>query len=161
MSTTHANMSRRSSVIKASTLWMCWSMRDVDGWPGQLSSVTLVRHSLKHSLHSQIIRWCMVHAPYCANIRRWIFPDLTPSAHRICTTVHCFLMVQLLSAAAILLLSLLSAMWLNDGMLHVANYTLSLVHMWCCTSAPLTCLYGSISKLPLLPDSPTYIEMYK
>jgi hypothetical protein len=35
---------------------------------------------------------------------------------------------------------LLSAMWLNDGMLRAANYTSSLAHMWCCASAPLSFL---------------------
>jgi hypothetical protein len=69
------------------------------------------------------------------------------------------LMVQWLSGAARLLPSLLSAMWLNDGMLRVANYTSSLAHMWCCTSSPFSCFYCAISKLPLLSDSPTYIYM--
>jgi hypothetical protein len=49
---TRANVSRRSSLIKAATLWMCWSVRDVDGRPGRLSSVTLVLPSLKLSVHS-------------------------------------------------------------------------------------------------------------
>jgi hypothetical protein len=44
---THANMSHRSSLIKASALWMYWSLRDVDKQPGQLSSVTLVLPCLK------------------------------------------------------------------------------------------------------------------
>jgi hypothetical protein len=35
-----------------STLWMCWSVRDVDGRPGRLSSVKLVLPSLKRSIHS-------------------------------------------------------------------------------------------------------------
>jgi hypothetical protein len=35
--------------------------------------------------------------------------------------------------------SLLSAMWLNDGMLRAARYTSSLADMWCCASAPLSC----------------------
>jgi hypothetical protein len=49
---TRANVSRRSSLVKASTLWMCWSVRDVDGRPGRLSSVTLVLPSLKRSISS-------------------------------------------------------------------------------------------------------------
>jgi hypothetical protein len=40
-----------------------------------------------------------------------------------------FSMVQSLSGAVILLPSLLSAMWLNDGMLRAANYTSSLAHI--------------------------------
>jgi hypothetical protein len=41
---TRANVSRRSSLIKASTLWMCWSVRDVD-----IRYVFLP--SLKRSIH--------------------------------------------------------------------------------------------------------------
>jgi hypothetical protein len=51
-SITRANVSRRSSLVKVSTLWMCWSVRDVDGRPGRLSSVTLVLPSIKRSIHS-------------------------------------------------------------------------------------------------------------
>jgi hypothetical protein len=86
-----------------------------------------------------------VRAPYCANIRRWISSDLTPSAHRKRTAAHCSSMVQSLSGAAILLPSLLSDMWLNNGMLRAASYTSSLAHMWCCASAPLSCFYHAIS----------------
>jgi hypothetical protein len=50
---------------------------------------------------------------------------------------HCSSMVQSLSDAAILLPALLSAMWLNNGMLWAANYMSSLAHMWCCAPAPL------------------------
>jgi hypothetical protein len=32
--------------------WVCWSVRDVYGRPGRLSSVTLVLPSLKRSIHS-------------------------------------------------------------------------------------------------------------
>jgi hypothetical protein len=49
---TRANVSRLSSLTKASNLWMCWSVRDVDRRPGRLSSVTLVLPSLKRSIHS-------------------------------------------------------------------------------------------------------------
>jgi predicted naringenin-chalcone synthase len=49
---TRANISHRSSLIKASTLWMCWSVCDVEGPSGRLSSVTLVLSSLKRSVHS-------------------------------------------------------------------------------------------------------------
>jgi hypothetical protein len=49
VSQTCANVSRRSSLI---TLWMCWSMCDVGGRSGQLSSVTFVLPSLKCSIHS-------------------------------------------------------------------------------------------------------------
>jgi hypothetical protein len=48
---TRANVSRRFSLIKASTLWICWSVCDVDGRRGRLSSVTLLP-SLKRSIHS-------------------------------------------------------------------------------------------------------------
>jgi hypothetical protein len=41
-------------------------------------------------------------------------------------------------------------------MLRATSYTSSLAHMWCCASAPLSCFYRAISKLPLLYDSPTY-----
>jgi hypothetical protein len=144
-------------------LWsrMCWSVRHVDGRPGRLSSVTLVLPSLKRSIHSQIFRWCMVRAPYCANIRQWISADLTPSVHRKRTTARCSLMVQSLNGAPILLPSLLSTMSLKNGMLRAASYTSSLVHMWCCASAPLSCFYRKISKLPLLSDSPTHLPIYK
>jgi hypothetical protein len=40
--------------------------------------------------------------------------------------------------------------------LRAASYMSSLAHMWCCTSAPLSCFYRAISKLPLLSDSPMY-----
>jgi hypothetical protein len=96
---TRANLSYRSSLIKASTLWMCWFVCDVNGWPGRLPSITLVLSCLKRSVHLQIFRWCMVRAAYHANIRRWISADLTPSAHRKCTMARCSSMVQLLSAA--------------------------------------------------------------
>jgi hypothetical protein len=33
---TRANLSRQSSLIKISTLWMSWSMRDVNRQPGRL-----------------------------------------------------------------------------------------------------------------------------
>jgi hypothetical protein len=79
----------------------------------------------------------MVCAPYCANIQQWISADLNPSAHRYRTMAHCYSMVQSLSEAAILLPSLLSAMWLNDGMVRLASYTSSSTHMWCCVSVPL------------------------
>jgi hypothetical protein len=95
--------------------------------------------------------------PILCNIRRCISADLTPSAHRKRTTARCSLMMQSLSGAAILLPSLLSAMWLNDGMLSAANYTSSLAHIWCCTWVPLSSFYRAISKLPLLSDSPTYV----
>jgi hypothetical protein len=62
--------------------------------------------------------------------------------------------------AAILLPSLLSAMWLNDGMLRAVSYTSSLAQIWCCASATLSCFYRSISKLSLLSDSPTYIHTH-
>jgi hypothetical protein len=58
------------------------------------------------------------------------------------------LIAQSLSGADILLRLLPSAMWLNDGMLRAASYTSSLEHMWCCASAPLSCFYRAISKLP-------------
>jgi hypothetical protein len=60
-----------------------------------------------------------------------------PSAHRKRTTACCSSMVQSLSGAAILLLSLVSAIRLNDVMLSAASYTSSLAHTWCCTSVPL------------------------
>jgi hypothetical protein len=34
------------------------------------------------------------------------------------------------------------------------------LHMWCCMSAPLSCFYCAISKLPLPSDSPTYISCF-
>jgi hypothetical protein len=46
-------------------------------------------------------------------------------------------MVQSLSEVAILLPSLLSAMWLNNGMLHAANYRSSLAHVVLRVSATL------------------------
>jgi hypothetical protein len=81
-----------------------------------------------------------------------------PSAHRKRTTARCSSMVQ--CGTAILLPSSLSAMWLKDGVLRAASYTSSLMHMWCCASAPL-CFYGAISKLPLLSDSPKYSEQLR
>jgi hypothetical protein len=51
------NVSRRSSLIKASTLWMCWSVRDVDGRPDTCSFLLkafypLVDLSLMHGVCS-------------------------------------------------------------------------------------------------------------
>jgi hypothetical protein len=86
------------------------------------------------------------------------FRRLTPFAHRKRTTVCFFLIVQSLCGAAILLPSLLSAMWLNDGMLRAASYMSSLAHIWCCAFAPLSCFYRAILKLALLSDSPTYVR---
>jgi hypothetical protein len=40
----------------------------------------------------------MVRAPYCANIRKWISADLTPSAHRKFTPARCSSTVQSLIA---------------------------------------------------------------
>jgi hypothetical protein len=69
-------------------------------------------------------------------------------------------MVQSLSGAAILLPSLHSTIWLNDGMLLAASYTSSLAHMWHCMSALLSCFYRTISELPLLSDTPTYMHLW-
>jgi hypothetical protein len=85
-----------------------------------------------------------------------ISADLTHSDQRKRTTARSSLMVQPLSGPAILLPLLLSAIRLNDGMLFAASYMLSLAHMWCCASAPLSCFDHAISKLPLLYDSPMY-----
>lgn len=76
----HARLIRRSSMIKASALWVCSSVTDIDmmtRWAFFL--VTLVLSSLKRSTHSYTFHWFMVGAPYCVNTRRWISAGLTPS----------------------------------------------------------------------------------
>jgi hypothetical protein len=95
-----------SSLIKASTVWMCWSVLMSMG--DQVDFHPLHLFFPPQSVLST--RWCMVRAPYSANIRRWISEDLTPSAHRKCTMARCSSMVQSLSRATLLLPSLLSAM---------------------------------------------------
>jgi hypothetical protein len=99
----------------------------------------------------------MVRATYCANIRRWISADLTPSAHRKRSTARCFLDGSIAQWSGHISILLFSSMWLNGGMLRAASYTSSLAHMWCCASAPLSCFYSAIWKLPLLSDSPRYM----
>jgi hypothetical protein len=72
MSATRANTSRRSSLIKASTVSMCWSVRNVDERPGRLSSVTLVLPQIylplptENALRRVVPRWCnrWVERPY-------------------------------------------------------------------------------------------------
>lgn len=92
-------------------------------------SVTLILSNLKHSTHSYTFHWFMAHSLCCTSIRWCISIGLTPSSHRKRPTVHCSLMVQLLSRAFICLTPLFLATWLNDRLLHAASYPLSYAHM--------------------------------
>jgi hypothetical protein len=121
----HASRTRAVLVLA----W-CW-------WATRSAFICYICSLLK--VFYQLVDLSLMHGAcsILCQISRWTSADLTPSGHRKRTTARRSSMVQSLSGAAILLASLLSAKWLNNGMLRTASYTSSLAHMCCCVSAPL------------------------
>lgn len=139
-------MIRQSSLIQASTLWMCSSLCSVDRRIDRLFIDCTYFPALKGFLptHTSFAEsWYMLHASDG-------FPQgwhpLPTKKER--TTARFSSIVQSLCAASIRLTSLLLSMRLNYGVLRSASYSSSHAFESCRALARTYCFHSVISKLP-------------